>query len=116
MAILFVELFVNGMKVFSDKLANVLKWMADGMFGVYIIHAHAQLWDKIIQPAITNQMKVLATQNTLICVTRVIGMIAGIVVITLLLDKIREYLFRLCKLDKLEMTVAGKLDAYFQLT
>lgn len=116
MAILFVELFVNGMKVFSDKLANVLKWMADGMFGVYIIHAHAQLWDKIIQPTITNQMKVLATQNTLICVTRVIGMIAGIVVITLLLDKIREYLFRLCKLDKLEMIVAGKLDAHFPLT
>lgn len=43
MAILFVEIFVNGMKVPSDKLANVLKWMADGMFGVYIIHAHAQL-------------------------------------------------------------------------
>lgn len=88
----------------------------DGMFGVYIIHAHAQLWDKIIQPAITNQMKVLATQNTLICVMRVIGMIVGRVVITLLLDKIREYLFRLCKLDKLEMVVAGKLDAHFPLT
>lgn len=116
MAILFVELFVNGRKESPDKLANVLKWMADGVFGVYIIHAHALLWDKVIQPAITNQMKVLATQNTLICVTRVIVMIAGIVVITLLLDKIREYLFRLCKLDKLEMTVAGKLDAYFPLT
>ena len=116
MAILFVELFVNGMKVSSDKLANVLKWIADGMFGVYIIHAHAQLWDKVIQPAITNQMKVLATQNTLICVTEVIVMIVGMVTVTLLLDKIREYLFRLCKIDKLETAVAGRVDAHFPLT
>ena len=43
-------------------------------------------------------------------------MIVGMVVITLLLDKIRAYLFKLWKLDKLEMTVAGKLDTHFLLT
>lgn len=116
MAILFFEIFVNGFGVSSEKSANVLKWMADGMFGVYIIHAHAQLWDKIIQPAITNQMKVLAAQNMLSCVAQIIAMIVGMVVITLLLDKIREYLFRLFKLDKLEMAVARKLDEHFPLT
>ena len=77
---------------------------------------HAQFLNKIIQLAIKNQMKMLAMQNTLICVTQVIVMIVGMVAITLLLDKIREYLFRLCKLDKLEMAVAGKLDVHFPLT
>jgi len=116
MAILFFEVFVDGFKLSSDRMVQVLKWMADGMFGVYIIHAHAQLWDKIIQPAITDMMKILAEQNTLICVAQVIGMIVGLVVITLLLDKIREALFRICKIDKLEMTLAGKLDTHFPLT
>lgn len=115
MAILFFEVFANEFKVSSDKVASTLKWMADGMFGVYIIHAHAQLWDKIIQPTITNHMKVLATKNTLICVIQVIAIIVGIVVITLLLDKIREYLFRLCKFDKIEMAVAEKLEVHFPL-
>lgn len=116
MAALFFELFVNGFVTPLVKMGKGLKWAADGMFGVYIIHAHAQLWDKVIQPTISNQMKMLATQKIFVCVAEIVGMIAGIVVVALLLDKIREYLFKLCKFNKLEMRTAEYLDAHFPLT
>lgn len=116
MSVLFFVLLVNEIHISSDKIKSLLKWFADGMFGVYIIHAHAQLWDKIIQPAIKVQMKLLVLSNTFNCVIQVVGIIIGIVFITLVIDKIRGLVFKIVKFDKLELIIAGFLNLHFPLT
>ena len=97
---------------FKEK---VFKTIAGGMFGVYIIHSNPVIWDKILSPIIKRNAEYIIGQFPLICLMYVIVGILIIVIVTLVLELLRQYIFKVFKLVVVENKIANFLNRKFDL-
>ncbi len=75
-------------------LRNVIKFLAPAAFGVYIIHMHPQLWNRII----VGQYVEYAGESPWMMIVKVLATAVVLYVLLSVVDLIRHYSFRLLKI------------------
>lgn len=94
----------------TNKYDKLILSLSKGMFGVYIIHAHCVLWDEVIQVYLKNIWKIIITYNPLLTFLVTLLGILIIVIVTYILEMIRQYLFKILKINDLLGNLSHKLD------
>lgn len=107
MSLLFFIWIINKKTNDNTKFKEkVIKTIAGGMFDVYIIHSNPAIWDKILSPIINKSAEYIVNQFPLICLMYVIIGILIIVIVTLSLGLLRQFLFRTLKIFVIENKIA----------
>lgn len=110
MAVCFFLWMLNVKMTPGRIMSSALARISSLMFGVYIIHANAIFWDKILRPFIENHAVTIATANFGRCVVYTIGGIMIIVLATACLELIRQGVFKALRIDKALQALAEFLN------
>ncbi len=75
---------------------NIVKFLSPTAFGVYIIHMHPQIWNRII----VGKFAIFATDNLFLLIVKVLLTALILYLIFSLIDLLRHYLFRWLKIKE----------------
>ena len=88
------------------KISKVIKLLAPATFGVYIIHTEPFVWDYLL----ADRFYFLTKLGPLTFVPIVIGSALGIYLVCTIIELVRMYVFKLCRIPKL----CKKLEEVFR--
>lgn len=102
-AVCLLLLFAN---LNVKKISKVIKLLAPATFGVYIIHTEPFVWDYLL----ADRFYFLTKLGPLTFVPIVIGSALGIYLVCTIIELVRMYVFKLCRIPKL----CKKLEEVFR--
>ena len=106
-SIIVMYLCVCISEIKNTVVSNVLIWISDVSLGVYIIHAHPFVLDKIL----TGKMLSWAVfSNPVLTVAVIIGIVFFVILTTGILEQLRMILFKVSRLDNCINKVGNKFD------
>ncbi len=108
-AIMLLDVFKN-IKL-SNAMKKIFKTLSFTSFGVYIIHAHPFVWDKLVG----DSFSVLDNYNFILGIFGVVLSCITIYLICSIIDYGRSYLFKVLHIDKFADYLGAKLDNILSL-
>ena len=87
----------------KSQIESMIHSLSSKMFGVYIIHSHIFLWERVITHILHR------LYNYSLNVVFVLGCILVLFVICIILECVREYLFKLFKIDRIISKIKGEV-------
>ena len=89
----------------APPVKRVTKFVAPMAFGVYLIHVHPCVWNKLL----AGRFAFLAERNAAVMILGVIASALGIFIVCAALDRVRGLLFKLLRIDKLAELIGDRL-------
>lgn len=103
-SILYVLLFSKFK--FNEKINNVIAFLASSSFAIYIINEH-KLVKKLIM---TNLFVGIANDSIFKIIFYVIGFSIIFVILSILIDKFRIFIFKICKINELSEKIVNYIN------
>lgn len=104
-ALALIMLFKD-VEIKNPKLVSVINFFAAASFGVYLIHTHPLVFDRIIQDLFVP----FASLSTPLLILSIIGAALAAYIALALLEQLRILLFRLLKVRELTFAAADKIS------
>lgn len=91
---------------FNNGMKKTIKFAAPSAFAVYLINNHPLMWEYVIKDSFVN----LSNSSLIKIFTCVVGFSTMFVILSILIDKLRIYIFNICKVKTLTKKIELLLD------
>lgn len=99
-------LYFKDFNIRSIKLNKIVMYLSSASFSVYIIHGHKLIYDYILK----NNFSFLCKYNGIVIFVGILLSIICIYAICVVIDIVRKFIFKYCKINHLIECVGRKID------
>ena len=94
---------------FNNKFKKIIKFVAPTTFSIYILNNHRLVWNNIMKNLMVN----IASQSLISIFMHVIGFSILFVIIAIITDKIRLFLFKIFHMEILVTKISDLINFFF---
>lgn len=111
-SVLIFYLCVSKSKIKYNISGKLIKWLSSVSLGVYIIHAQPFILDHVLT---AENMPWVIHSNPILTFLIILGLSFAIILVSGLLEQMRVWLFRLCRIDRLIGKTGSWIDSKLKI-